>query len=116
MPDWKSTWFRARFDASSAKGGQARDRAMADNLARAAGEASQAILVVLTGNIHSRTAPGTPWSWDYEPMGFALEVERGPTCQKRFCLAHPHQKTQRQADVGTRLECQWQALQGARLR
>jgi uncharacterized protein (TIGR03067 family) len=63
------------FDASGAKGGQQRERDMARNLAAAAADASRSILIVLTGNMHSRVTKGTARDSEYEPMGYLLAQE-----------------------------------------
>lgn len=52
-------------------GGQQRDREMADYLRRAADEPN-ALLLVLTGNYHSRVVEGTPWDDHYQPMALLL--------------------------------------------
>jgi len=50
-----------------------RDAAMAAALATAIGDAPPGgVTVVLTGNLHNRLAPGTPWDPEYEPMGLLL--------------------------------------------
>jgi len=65
----------ALFDASGAKGGQQRDRDMARNLAAVAARSPRAMLIVLTGNIHSRITKGTARNSEYEPMGYLLGRE-----------------------------------------
>ena len=63
----------ALFNRSGAGGSQARDRRMAETLgAIAAGRPEGGLLIALTGNIHSRLAPGTRWAPDYEPMGYLV--------------------------------------------
>ena len=52
--------------------GPARDRAMATRLTEAMAAAPKDLVLVLTGNIHTRIGRGTPWDKDYEPMGFVL--------------------------------------------
>lgn len=52
---------------------QARDRAMAERLARTATGHPKDLLLVLTGNIHARLRLGTPWDTDFEPMGYLLQ-------------------------------------------
>jgi hypothetical protein len=49
-----------------------RDRQMAGTIQTAAQAAPKNLIVVLTGNLHSRTTRGTPWIPDYENMGFDL--------------------------------------------
>jgi hypothetical protein len=61
------------FDQPGDGGGQARDRRMASALAAAAVAAPEALMLVQTGNIHSRVTIGTPWVADYEPMGYLLK-------------------------------------------
>jgi len=63
------------FDAPATKGGQQRDRDMARNLAAVVAEAPRSMVIVLTGNNHSRITKGTPRSSAYEPMGYVLGRE-----------------------------------------
>jgi hypothetical protein len=63
------------FDAPSTGGGQQRERSMARNLADAAGGSPKSVLMVLTGNHHSRITVGAPWDAGYEPMGYLLGRE-----------------------------------------
>ena len=49
-----------------------RERRLADNLVKARAEWPRATVIVLTGNVHSRTTKGVPWDADYEPMGLHL--------------------------------------------
>jgi uncharacterized protein (TIGR03067 family) len=60
------------FDASGASGGQHRDRQMGLNLAAVAEAAPESMLIVLSGNMHSRVSRGNPRDPDYEPMGYVL--------------------------------------------
>ena len=53
-------------------GGKDRDRQMATRLAEEIGKDSDTVTLVLTGNIHSRVVPGTPWDSDFQPMGLLL--------------------------------------------
>jgi len=53
-------------------GGPQRDREMADYLATVATASPQALLLVLTGNYHSRLVQGAPWDESYEPMARLL--------------------------------------------
>jgi hypothetical protein len=46
-----------------------RDAAMARTLIAARQAAPDAVVLVLTGNIHNRTVRGAPWDKDYVPMG-----------------------------------------------
>ncbi len=62
--------------ASSARG---RDQRMADALADATATSASNLWIVLTGNIHSRLAPGAPWDDKFEPMGFLLQQARPET-------------------------------------
>src|SRR6185295_14056202 len=57
-------------DSTAFHGGQERDRAMAERLHAARTTAPHDLFVVLTGNIHNRVRPGTPWDRAYEPMGY----------------------------------------------
>jgi erythromycin esterase-like protein len=50
-----------------------RERLMAEALGRQLAASPDDLFVVLTGNIHSRLAPGTPWDPDYQPMGLLLQ-------------------------------------------
>ena len=61
------------FDAPSAVGGQDRDARMAATIAASAESHPEAVHVILTGNLHSRMAPGSRRSRDYEPMGYLLQ-------------------------------------------
>ena len=63
------------FDAPGAGGGQARDRRMGHELARVANAAPDSMLIVLTGNAHSRVTRGSRRNSDYEPMGHVLATE-----------------------------------------
>ncbi len=60
------------FDDAGENGAQAREKIMADNLARVVNAAPEAFTIVLTGNIHSRVAVGVPWDAKHEPMGYLL--------------------------------------------
>lgn len=62
----------ALFNRSGAGGGQNRDRLMADTLGGHVKRSAGGLLIALTGNIHSRLAPGTRWDPEYEPMGLLL--------------------------------------------
>ncbi len=55
---------------------QVRDRWMGEALAAAADESPDALVIALTGNVHSRITRGTPWDPGYEPMGFDLVGSR----------------------------------------
>ena len=63
----------ALFNRSGAGGGQNRDRMMAETLGGHARRSAGGLLIALTGNIHSRLTPGTPWDPEYEPMGLVLQ-------------------------------------------
>ncbi len=76
------------FNKSGARGGQARDRAMAEYLAAAVEKSEGAVLIVLTGNIHSRVTIGTPWDSNYEPMGFVLTQMISPDAIISLDAAH----------------------------
>jgi hypothetical protein len=60
------------FDQPGGGGSEARDRRMAEYLAGVVSESTDALFVVLTGNIHSRVSPGTRWNPEYETMGYLL--------------------------------------------
>ena len=65
----------AAFDvgASSKLGvNETRDQTMANNLRAIAGKNTDALILVLSGNIHSRKQRGTPWNSALEPMAFLL--------------------------------------------
>ena len=49
-----------------------RDALMAARLSDEIGPDLETISLVLTGNIHSRVAPGTPWDEDFQPMGLHM--------------------------------------------
>jgi len=69
--------------------GAGRDAAMAAALAAAIGAATpQAVTVALTGNLHNRLAPGTPWDPEYEPMGLLLARRLPETDIVSLELAH----------------------------
>jgi hypothetical protein len=76
------------FNQPGTGGGQARDRRMAEHLAGVAGQSKEALLVVLTGNIHSRVTRGTRWSVDYEPMGHLLSKAVVPERVVALDVAH----------------------------
>jgi len=63
------------FDAPTATGGQDRETKMAHNIAASAGAHPAAVHVILTGNLHSRTVPGSRRDRDYEPMGYLLQQQ-----------------------------------------
>lgn len=65
------------FDAepSAARGPGERDAKMAERLTEAIAARPGATVLVLTGNIHSRTKPGTPWDPSFVPMGVHLAKE-----------------------------------------
>jgi hypothetical protein len=77
----------ALFDPAAAGGGQARDRGMADRLAELAAAETEAVTVVLTGNLHSRTDRGRSGNEDYEPMGYLL-ARRAPGRVVALMQAH----------------------------
>ncbi len=66
----------ALFNRTDGSSSQDRDRKMAESLAALVDRATTDLFVVLTGNIHSRVARGTPWNPDYEPMGYLLARTR----------------------------------------
>lgn len=49
-----------------------RDETMASNLRAMSGKNSDSLILVLTGNIHSRKSRGTPWNSEAEPMTFLV--------------------------------------------
>jgi len=49
-----------------------RDRLMARNLKAAVDAHPQDVVLVMTGNLHSRVTLGSPWDPKYEPMGYHL--------------------------------------------
>jgi hypothetical protein len=51
---------------------QDRDAVMATKLAEVVSASPEGIVIALTGNMHSRTAPGAPWNAAYKPMGYLL--------------------------------------------
>ena len=67
----------ALFDAQPPGGGQARERAMAANLAASIEASPETMHIVLTGNLHSRITKGSRRSPDYEPMGYLLSQTLG---------------------------------------
>ena len=66
----------ALFNRTDGSSSQDRDRKMADSLGALIDNATTDLVVVLTGNIHSRVARGTPWDPDYQPMGYLLSQAR----------------------------------------
>ncbi len=60
----------AMFDASGRGGGRKRDRAMSANLVETINRAQDALVVVLTGNAHSRTSVGNRRDPEFEPMAY----------------------------------------------
>ncbi len=62
----------ALFNRTDGSGSQERDRRMAESLGALIDHAASDLFVVLTGNIHSRVARGTPWDPDFQPMGYLL--------------------------------------------
>lgn len=62
----------ALFDAPVSGGGQRRDGEMARQLATVIGGSPASLMIVLTGNVHSRIIAGMPRSPSYEPMGYLL--------------------------------------------
>jgi hypothetical protein len=52
--------------------GQERDHWMAEELAQTFDKNPDAVVIVLSGNVHSRITRGTPWEANYEPVGFLL--------------------------------------------
>jgi hypothetical protein len=58
--------------------GDDRDRRMAQNQMAARAAHPGAALIALTGNIHARTAKGTPWDPDLVPMGAHLRIADAP--------------------------------------
>lgn len=60
------------FDQRGHPDGRSRDRAMADRLRQAVRESPQDVLVVLSGNIHTRTVAGVPWDKQFEMAGYLL--------------------------------------------
>ena len=61
------------FDAPGATGGQDREAKMASKIAASARVHTEAVHVILTGNMHSRMVPGNRRDRDYEPMGYLLQ-------------------------------------------
>ena len=68
----------ALFDTGASAGGQARDRGMARRLLELTEADPEAVTLVLTGNIHSRTGPGRPGNADFQPMGYLLARDSAP--------------------------------------
>jgi hypothetical protein len=60
------------FDRGGWRSGQERDRLMAEALAEVLETAASDIVVILTGNIHSRVVRGTGWDENYQPMAYLL--------------------------------------------
>ncbi len=68
--------------------GETRDRAMAEGLAAAIRDAPDDLFLVLTGNVHNRLRPGTPWDPHFEPMGYLLARALPP--EKRLVALDAH--------------------------
>ena len=62
----------ALFNRTDVEGSQDRDRKMAETLGALVERAETDLFIALTGNIHSRLAPGTRWDPEYEPMGYLV--------------------------------------------
>ena len=65
----------AAFDigsSSTRNANETRDQTMANNLRAISSKNSDSLILVLTGNIHSRKNRGTPWNSEAEPMAFLL--------------------------------------------
>lgn len=60
------------FDEQELPQETSRDRAMAERLAAAVASRTDTVVLVLTGNLHASTAPGTRWDADFQPMGYYL--------------------------------------------
>ncbi len=60
------------FDRGGWQSGQERDRLMAEALAGVLETTASDMVIVLTGNIHSRVVRGTKWDATYEPMTYLL--------------------------------------------
>jgi hypothetical protein len=63
----------ALFNRTDGRGSQDRDRKMARTLGALVERAAGGRFIVLTGNVHSRLAPGTRWDSTYQPMGFLAQ-------------------------------------------
>jgi uncharacterized protein (TIGR03067 family) len=63
----------ALFDMPTGAPRGQRDREMGHNLARIVGEAKKAMVISLSGNIHSRITKGSARNRDFEPMGYVLK-------------------------------------------
>ena len=71
----RASGYKVRIVAYDSKPGtpsQERDRVMAQNLAAVAGREPGNLLVVLSGNVHTRLTRGVSWNNEYEPMGYLL--------------------------------------------
>lgn len=60
------------FPFSHETAGADRDAAMAEVIAGHLAGGDEAVTLVLTGNLHSRTRVGSPWDPAFEPMGYRL--------------------------------------------
>lgn len=68
---------------------QARDAFMAERLVEVAKAVPGDVVLSLTGNIHSRVAPGVPWDADFEPMGLIVKRQLAPRNVYGLDVAHP---------------------------
>jgi hypothetical protein len=69
---------------------QERDRAMAARLEEAIGSSPRDLFLTLTGNVHNRTARGTPWNAEYEPFGYLLSQGFGESRPRPVALDVSH--------------------------
>ena len=76
------------YDAPAGRGAQDREVRMAAALATSMNAHPESVHVVLTGNLHSRVAPGVPRNKDYEPMGYLLAQRVAAKRLLAFDVAH----------------------------
>lgn len=62
--------------------GPERDRNMAAVVTRHI--AAESVLIVLTGNVHSRIRNGTPWDPNFETMGAFIKAQHNETISVQF--------------------------------
>jgi erythromycin esterase-like protein len=76
------------YDQIPGSGSQSRDRVMAENLTHLASREPKSLLVVLSGDVHTRLTPGTSWNKDFEPMGYLLAKSINSSRINSFAVSH----------------------------
>jgi hypothetical protein len=76
------------YDQKSVSVGQQRDWSMAQNLADVARREPGNLLVVLSGDVHTRLTRGTSWNKEFEPMGYLLAKSINSSRVVSFAVSH----------------------------